>query len=115
MNRTVSLTSLTTCGSAGGVYQGSWGWQRTTRCAWECHGSNQQVADAASAMDLKLTAERIERLVKHPAEPGNAHTGIACVDCHPKASEISPADTLKQSPCGACHEDALNRSIRAPP
>jgi len=76
----------------------------------ECHGSNQQVADAASAMDLKLTAERIERLVKHPAEPGNAHTGIACVDCHPKASEIPhPADTLKQSPCGACHEDALKQ------
>jgi len=57
----------------------------------ECHGSNQQVADAASAMDLKLTAERIERLVKHPAEPGNAHTGIACVDCHPKrARSLTP-------------------------
>ncbi len=76
----------------------------------ECHGSKQQVTDAAGALDLKLTSERIERLVKHIAEPGTVHSGLACVDCHPKAAEIPhPADTLKDSPCVTCHEDELKQ------
>ncbi len=85
----------------------------------ECHGSKQQVTDAAGAMDLKLTPERIERLVKRPAEPGNVHAGIGCADCHPKATDIPhPADTLKDSPCVTCHEDelkAVNNSTHRDP
>ncbi len=76
----------------------------------DCHGSKQQITDAASAMDLKLPPERLDRLVIHAAEPGTPHAGIACIDCHPKAAEIPhPAGMLKESPCVTCHEDELKQ------
>jgi predicted CXXCH cytochrome family protein len=76
----------------------------------ECHGSASQVADAAAAMDLKLSADRIGRLVAHAPESGNAHAGIACTDCHPKAVDIPhPSGTLGGNPCAACHEDAVRQ------
>ena len=76
----------------------------------ECHGSRQQVTDAASAMDLKLTPDRIGKLVVQPAEPGTVHDGIACTDCHPKATEVPhPAGMLQDNPCATCHDDALKQ------
>jgi predicted CXXCH cytochrome family protein len=74
----------------------------------ECHGSPQQVTDAAGAMDLKLTPERLQRLVVQPAGAGAAHVGIACLDCHPKAGDVPhPSGMLDENPCVTCHEDAL--------
>ncbi len=76
----------------------------------ECHGSAQQVSDAAGAMDLKLAAERIQRLVVQPATKGNVHVGIACLDCHPKGGDVPhPAGMLDHNPCVTCHEDALKQ------
>jgi predicted CXXCH cytochrome family protein len=85
----------------------------------ECHGSKQQVTDAAEAMDLKLAPERIERLVIKSATAGNVHEGLACLDCHPKAVDLPhPPGMLAGNPCATCHEDALkqvNASAHADP
>jgi predicted CXXCH cytochrome family protein len=76
----------------------------------ECHGSAQQVTDAASAMDLKLSAERIQKLVVHAPTKGNVHQDLACLDCHPKATELPhPAGMLAGNPCVACHDDELKQ------
>ena len=76
----------------------------------ECHGSAQQVADAASAMDLKLTPARTTALVVPAPDPASPHAGIACLDCHPKASDLPhPAGMLAGNPCATCHDDALKR------
>jgi Cytochrome c3 len=77
---------------------------------FECHGSKGQITDAAGAMDLKLTPERLDRLVVQPAGEGTAHAGIACLDCHPKAGDIPhPEGMLDENPCATCHEDALKQ------
>ncbi|MBZ5587813.1 MAG: hypothetical protein LAO05_04565 [Acidobacteriia bacterium] len=76
----------------------------------ECHGSKEKVTDAAGAMELKLSPERSDSLVIRAARPGNVHEGIACTDCHPKASEIPhPTDTLKDNPCATCHDGSVKQ------
>jgi predicted CXXCH cytochrome family protein len=76
----------------------------------ECHGSLQQITDAAGAMDLKLAPKQLERLVVRPAEPGTPHVGIECLDCHPKAGDIPhPEGMLSGNPCVTCHDDALKQ------
>ena len=76
----------------------------------ECHGSEGQITDAAGAMDLKLTSEKLDHLVVQPAEKGTVHAGIACLDCHPNAGEMPhPAGMLKENPCVTCHEDAVKQ------
>ena len=76
----------------------------------ECHGSKGSITDAAGAMDLKLTPEKLDRLVVLPAETGTVHAGIACLDCHPKAGDIPhPEGMLNDNPCAACHDDALKQ------
>lgn len=75
---------------------------------FECHGSLQQVRDAAAAMELKLDEARLGRLVVGPMAEGTVHAGMACLDCHPKAEEVPhPADLRQGNPCATCHEDAL--------
>ena len=76
----------------------------------DCHGSLQQVNDAASSMDLKLNAKRMADLVVTPASPDTPHVGIACTDCHPKATEVPhPAGMLQGNPCATCHDDELKQ------
>ena len=76
----------------------------------ECHGSKEKVGDAAGAMDLKLSAERSASLVIPASIPGGVHAGVACTDCHPKATEIPhPAGTLSGNPCATCHDDAVKQ------
>jgi predicted CXXCH cytochrome family protein len=76
----------------------------------ECHGSVQQVTDAAGALELKLSPERIGALVVQAPTKGNVHEGIACLDCHPKAADVPhPAGMLAGNPCVTCHDDALKK------
>jgi predicted CXXCH cytochrome family protein len=85
----------------------------------ECHGSRQQVADAAEAMELKLTPGRVVELVVPVNEAASPHAGIACLDCHPRAGDVPhPAGMLAGNPCVTCHDDALqqlNRSAHRDP
>ena len=72
-----------------------WGIAADDSACLECHGSAQQVSDAAGAMDLKLAPADVQRLVVKPATKGNVHAGIACLDCHPKAADVPhPAGML---------------------
>ncbi|HPC84178.1 MAG TPA: hypothetical protein P5234_12610 [Thermoanaerobaculaceae bacterium] len=86
---------------------------------FECHGSPEQVREAAAAMELQLDEARVGRLVVGPMQAGTVHAGVACIDCHAGAEEIPhPADLLRGNPCAACHEDALaavNRSTHRDP
>ena len=76
----------------------------------ECHGTRQRVADAAEAMELKLPPQRFDKLVIPENEAASPHAGIACLDCHPKASEVPhPAGMLAGNPCVTCHDDALQQ------
>lgn len=73
----------------------------------ECHGSLQQATDAAAALELKVTPERLQALVVTAPVAGDVHAGMACLDCHPAAGEVPhPAGMLKGNPCVTCHEDA---------
>jgi len=85
----------------------------------ECHGSKGSITDAAAAMDLKLTPEKLDRLVVPPPGTGTVHARIACLDCHPKAGDIPhPEGMLDDNPCATCHDDALkqvNRSAHKDP
>ena len=85
----------------------------------ECHGSSDQVAGAAEALELALAPEKAGRLVVTGMAPGSVHEGMACVDCHARAEEIPhPADLLADNPCASCHEDALvavNKSVHRDP
>lgn len=74
----------------------------------ECHGSVAKVNDAAAALGVTIDEARAERLVAQPTAKGTVHDGIACLDCHPKASELPhPPGTKGGNPCATCHDDAL--------
>lgn len=85
----------------------------------ECHGSAQQVRDAASAMELDLEAARVTALTVGPRQPGALHADVACTDCHPGAEEVPhPATVTQGNPCATCHEGALtavNASVHGDP
>ncbi len=85
----------------------------------ECHATRAQVLDAATVLDVKLTDERAAQLVVAAMGPDSPHTGSACADCHPKATEIPhPAGMLAENPCLTCHEDVLgtlNKSAHGDP
>lgn len=85
----------------------------------ECHGSLEKITDAASVMEMKLPRQRLEKLVIHAPGNGNAHEGVDCTDCHPKAEEIPhPADVLAGNPCVTCHDDVaakLDKSAHRDP
>jgi predicted CXXCH cytochrome family protein len=75
----------------------------------ECHGTREQVTGAAEALGVTLSPARVARLAVGVGQKGSVHEGVACIDCHPKASEIPhPAGMLKGNPCITCHEDELN-------
>jgi len=77
---------------------------------FECHGSSQQIADAAQAMDLKLTTERLAALVVVAPVAANVHKDLGCLTCHEQAREIPhPTGLLKGNLCASCHEDALKQ------
>ncbi len=72
----------------------------------ECHGSPQQITDAASMLELTISQERARQLVVHAPGEGNAHQGIGCTDCHPGADELPhPKNLLENNPCVTCHDD----------
>ncbi len=85
----------------------------------ECHATRAQVADAASALGVTVSAARIAELVVPAMSAESPHAGTACADCHPKAIEIPhPAGMLTENPCLTCHEDvlgALNKSTHGDP
>jgi predicted CXXCH cytochrome family protein len=84
-------------------------WGDDSACL-ECHGSQQQVTDATTAMELKLDPDRLQKLVVTSATEGDAHAGLACVNCHPKAEEVPhPAGMRAGNPCATCHEDAVKQ------
>jgi predicted CXXCH cytochrome family protein len=74
----------------------------------ECHGSKAQVLDAAGALGVTVTDQRAEKLTVREMSADSPHFGTACVDCHPKATELPhPAGMLAENPCLTCHEDVL--------
>ncbi len=85
----------------------------------ECHGSAQQVRDAAAAMEVQVDDARVAALTVGPREEGALHADVACVDCHPGAEEVPHPATVKGgNPCAICHEDALvavNKSVHKDP
>jgi hypothetical protein len=85
----------------------------------ECHGSVQQITDAASALDVKLDDARAAKLAVGPRQAGAMHADVACVDCHPGATELPhPKTVIGGNPCASCHEDALaavNKSVHRDP
>jgi predicted CXXCH cytochrome family protein len=97
---------------------GAWTAADDSACL-ECHGSAQQVRDAAGAMDLKLDEARVAKLAVTAHAKGTVHQDVACLDCHPKASEMPhPTGMLNDNPCATCHEDelnAVNKSVHRDP
>jgi len=85
----------------------------------ECHGSPAQVLDAASAVGVEVSDARAKRLVVAAMSDASPHSGMACLDCHPKAAEVPhPPAMLADNPCLTCHEDALaavNKSAHRDP
>jgi len=85
----------------------------------ECHSTKSQVVDAASALGVTVTDERAARLVVTAMSTDSPHSGAACADCHPKATEIPhPSGMLAENPCLTCHEDVLgtlNKSTHGDP
>lgn len=85
----------------------------------ECHATKAQVLDAASALGVEVSDARAEKLAVAAMSEASPHAGTACVDCHPKATEIPhPAGMLAENPCLTCHEDqlgAINKSVHGDP
>jgi predicted CXXCH cytochrome family protein len=85
----------------------------------DCHGSRQQIEDAASSLEAKIAPDRLAELVVTAPDRTLPHADVACIDCHPKAGEIPhPAGMLTGNPCATCHDDAvrqLNHSAHRDP
>ncbi len=80
--------------------------QTDSEMCLECHGTPEQVLEAAEMFGVDVSAERAQQLAVHGVGP--VHEFIGCVDCHPGADEIPhPEGIVGGNPCVMCHDAAM--------